>query len=78
MELFTPEKMGVIFPEVMEEMEDISLVITVDISQVMEEMGDTFQVSSRMTNIIQVMLKYMKINEMNLFDRLFAREAYIC
>ena len=51
MEVFTPEKMGVIFPGVMEEMEDISLVITVGISLVMEEMGDTFQVSSRITNI---------------------------
>ena len=70
--------MGVIFQEVMEEMEDISLVITVDISQVMEEMGDTFQVSSRITNSIQGMFRYMNINEMNLFGRLFAREACIC
>ena len=78
MEVFIPEKMGVIFPEVMEEMEDIFPVITVDISQVMEEMGDTIQVSSRKTNINQVMLTYMNINEMNLFDRLFVREACIC
>ena len=40
-------KMGIIFLEVMEEMEDISRVITVDIFQVMEETEDTFQVGKR-------------------------------